>query len=194
MVVALGPDELQRNSRRTHLRADSAPRSRSVLISTDAGATWTNQTGDAQSPGESQHPDQHAIAFVPSDPDQMFLGSDGGVIRTNGTYTDISSQCDTRGLSGDLPVRLPARGSAASRREARADQLGTRDACRVFSIAVSHQDKNLAITGTQDNGSLNFSGSDKWLLGVTGDGGDAGFDAPPTTTRRSTPTTRAGST
>jgi hypothetical protein len=52
--------------------------------------------------------------------------------------------------------------------------LGT---LQMFSIAVSHQDKNLAITGTQDNGSLNFSGSDKWLLGVTGDGGDAGFDA-----------------
>ena len=31
-----------------------------------------------QAPQESQHPDQHAIAFVPGDPDQMFLGSDGG--------------------------------------------------------------------------------------------------------------------
>jgi hypothetical protein len=148
---------------------------RSVLLSTDAGATWTDQTGDAQSPGESQHPDQHAIAFVPSDPDQMFLGSDGGVIRTNGTYTDISSQCDTRGLSGvflsdchawlsRVPTMLEPINSG----------LGT---LQMFSISVSHQDKNLAITGTQDNGSLNFSGSDKWLLGVTGDGGDSGFDA-----------------
>ena len=73
---------------------------RSVLLSTDAGVHWTDQTGDAQTPGESQHPDQHAIAFVPGDPDQMFLGSDGGIIRTNGQYSDISSQCDTRGLSG----------------------------------------------------------------------------------------------
>jgi hypothetical protein len=105
----------------------------------------------------------------------MFLGSDGGVIRTNGTYTDISGQCDTRGLSGvflsdchawlsRIPTRLEPINSG----------LGT---LQMYSIAVSHQDKNLAITGTQDNGSLNFSGSDKWLLGVTGDGGDAGFDA-----------------
>src|SRR5262249_30235737 len=47
---------------------------RAVLLSTDAGATWTDQTGDAQDPGESIHPDQHAIAFVPGDPDAMFLG------------------------------------------------------------------------------------------------------------------------
>jgi hypothetical protein len=47
----------------------------------------------------------------------------------------------------------------------------------MFSIASATRTRNLAITGTQDNGSLNVSGLDKWLLGVTGDGGDAGFDA-----------------
>jgi len=36
---------------------------RSVLMSMDAGATWTDVTGDVG--GESMHPDQHAIAFVP---------------------------------------------------------------------------------------------------------------------------------
>jgi hypothetical protein len=149
---------------------------RAVLLSTDAGATWTDQTGDAQVPGESIHPDQHAIAFVPSDPDQMFLGSDGGVIRTNGSYSNVSSQCAARGLMGlDLQdcqlwlSRVPARLEPINA------GLGT---LQLFSIAVSPQDKNLGLAGTQDNGSINFNGpNDKWLLGVTGDGGDAGFDA-----------------
>ena len=53
-------------------------------------------TGDVG--GESMHPDQHALAFVPGDPDQFFVGSDGGVIRTSGKYADASAQCDTRAL------------------------------------------------------------------------------------------------
>ena len=51
-------------------------------MSMDAGATWTDMTGDVG--GESMHPDQHALAFVPGNPDQFFVGSDGGVIRTSG--------------------------------------------------------------------------------------------------------------
>ena len=43
---------------------------------------WTDMTGDVG--GESMHPDQHALAFVPGNPDQFFVGSDGGVIRTSG--------------------------------------------------------------------------------------------------------------
>jgi hypothetical protein len=148
---------------------------RAVLLSTDAGVHWTDQTGDAQSPGESQHPDQHAIAFVPSDPDQMFLGSDGGIIRTNGEYSDISSRCDSRGLSGVFLADCHAWLSRVpTRLEPINAGLGT---LQLFGIALSPADKNLALVGTQDNGSLNFSGSDTWLLGVTGDGGDAGFDA-----------------
>ena len=59
---------------------------RAVLMSMDAGATWTDVTGDVG--GESMHPDQHAVAFVPGNPDQFFVGSDGGVIRTSGKWAD----------------------------------------------------------------------------------------------------------
>ena len=65
----------------------------------------TDMTGDVG--GESMHPDQHAIAFVPGNPDQFFVGSDGGVIRTSGKWADASSQCDDRGLSASIPGRLP---------------------------------------------------------------------------------------
>ena len=79
---------------------------RAVLMSMDAGATWTDMTGDVG--GESMHPDQHAIAFVPGNPDQFFVGSDGGVIRTSGKWADASAQCDSRGLTSRcVPRRLP---------------------------------------------------------------------------------------
>src|SRR5207237_6246352 len=48
----------------------------------------------------SIHPDQHAIVVDPGNPTQIFEGSDGGVIRTSGTFADISSQCDEVGRDG----------------------------------------------------------------------------------------------
>jgi len=147
---------------------------RAVLVSQDAGVHWTDATGDVG--GESMHPDQHALAFVPGNPDQFFEASDGGVIRTNGTWADASSQCDSRGLSAaDLALchqwlsRIP-------------EQLQVMNAglatLQMNSISVSPSSPtDTAIAGTQDNGSLAFSGSRTWLLPVTGDGGDSGFDA-----------------
>jgi hypothetical protein len=147
---------------------------RAVLMSTDAGATWTDMTGDVG--GESMHPDQHALAFVPGNPDQFFVGSDGGVIRTSGKWADASSQCDTRGLSGlfladchawlsRIPTELKVMNAG----------LGT---LQMNSISVSpYSPETTAMTGTQDNGTLSFTGSTRWLLPLTGDGGDSGFDA-----------------
>ena len=146
---------------------------RAVLMSTDAGATWTDVTGDVG--GESMHPDQHAIAFVPGDPDKFFVGSDGGLIRTSGQWADASSQCDSRGLSpaflldchnwlSRIPTELQVVNSG----------LGT---LQMYSIAVNPWLPDSAMAGTQDNGTLVFSGKPSWYLPLTGDGGDAGFDA-----------------
>jgi hypothetical protein len=156
-------------------RSDDRSEGRAVLLSTDGGETWTDQTGDAQTPGESMHPDQHAIAFVPGDPDVMFVGSDGGVIRTNGSYSDISSQCDERGLS---PLFLFDCKAWLKRVPTRLEPINAGLATLQFqSIAVNpHDPVNEALGGTQDNGSLSYHGSPNWFLGLTGDGGDAGFD------------------
>ena len=40
------------------------------------------------------HPDQHVIGINPGNPTQIFEGSDGGMIRTSGSFADASSQCD----------------------------------------------------------------------------------------------------
>ena len=80
------------------------PRSngRAVIRSTDAGATFTDMTNDAGGPPTGMHPDQHAMAFDPAHPDIWFIGSDGGMIRSDGAYRDGSSVCAPRGLTGAM--------------------------------------------------------------------------------------------
>ena len=148
---------------------------RAVLMSSDAGVNWTDMTGDVG--GESMHPDQHALAFVPGNPDQFFVGSDGGLIRTSGKYADASAQCDTRALPltgqnladchswlSKIPTELKVMNAG----------LGD---LQMYSISVSPYSADTAMSGTQDNGTLSFTGSTRWVLPLTGDGCDSGFDA-----------------
>jgi hypothetical protein len=148
---------------------------RAVLMSLDGGIHWTDVTGDVG--GEAMHPDQHALAFVPGNPLQFFVGSDGGVIRTSGQYADASSQCDGRNLKSALylsdckswlskiPTQLTVMNAG----------LGT---LQMNSIEANpFNPANDVLTGTQDNGTLAYTGSTTWELPLTGDGGDAGFDA-----------------
>ena len=147
---------------------------RAVLMSMDAGATWTDMTGDVG--GESMHPDQHALAFVPGNPSEFFAGSDGGVIRSSGEWADASSQCDSRGLTAPnladckmwlakIPTELKVLNAG----------LGTLQMNQISVNPDSPSDD--ALSGTQDNGTLAFSGSRTWYLPLTGDGGDNGYDA-----------------
>ncbi len=148
---------------------------RAVLMSMDAGATWTDMTGDVG--GESMHPDQHALAFVPGDPSKFFVGSDGGVIRTSGQWADASSQCDSRGLTdpvfiadchiwlSKIPTELKVLNSGLATMQMNAVSVSP------FSPSTD------ALAGTQDNGTQVFSGGRTWYLPLTGDGGDSGFDA-----------------
>ena len=147
---------------------------RAVLMSPDAGATWTDMTGDVG--GESMHPDQHALAFVPGNPSEFFAGSDGGVIRTSGQWADASSQCDSRGLTApnlaDCKMWLAKIPTVLTPLNA---GLGT---LQMNQISVNPDSPaNDALTGTQDNGTLAYSGSRTWILPLTGDGGDNGYDA-----------------
>ena len=150
---------------------------RSVLMSMDAGTTWTDVTGDVG--GESMHPDQHAIAFVPGTPDKFFVGSDGGVIRTSGEWADASSQCDERNLQTVNPSGIADCKAWLSRIPTVLTTMNAGlNTLQMNSISVSPFEPNKdAMTGTQDNGTLAFTGSNTWILPLTGDGGNSGFDA-----------------
>src|SRR6266481_1034026 len=93
-----------------------ATNGRGVLYSTDAGASFTDMTWDSTTnptPAGSccqpnpiapngMHPDQHGFVVSPNNPGLFFDGSDGGLVRSDGNFKNISSQCTTyRGLSGD---------------------------------------------------------------------------------------------
>src|SRR5580765_5273040 len=154
------------------------PRSngRAVLVSFDAGATWNDATGDVG--GESMHPDQHAIAFDPNDPNRFFVGSDGGLVRTSGQWADASSQCDDRGLDAINPAYTTECKQWLSKipSELQVVNAGLGD-LQMYSISVNPFKEDDAMTGLQDNGTIAFTGSKKWELPLTGDGCDSGYDA-----------------
>jgi hypothetical protein len=181
---------------------------RGVLLSTDGGSTWSDLTQDSDpSQAEFTHPDQHAIVVNPKNPFQYFEGSDGGVIRSDGKFADISSKCDTRGLNAadtayckSLLNRVPNeittmnRGlstlqfmslSAAAQSGDdhgggnHGDSRGNRTPQRARTQDDSGGGPHAKIQGgTQDNGTWNFKGSTNvWPQEIYGDGGQSGFSA-----------------
>ncbi|MFN8060378.1 MAG: hypothetical protein U0Q12_14575 [Vicinamibacterales bacterium] len=151
---------------------------RAWLLSTDAGASFSDLTQDGDpNHAEGIHPDQHAIVTVPGKPLQFITGSDGGVVRSDGKFADISGKCDARGLSAsDLALCK----SLLSRVPNQLVNMNTGLSTLQFqSLSVSAQrPKNLLQGGTQDNGTFQYNGSSiVWPQEIYGDGGQSGFNA-----------------
>jgi len=151
---------------------------RAWLLSTDGGASFNDLTQDADpNHAEAIHPDQHAIVTVPGRPLQFITGSDGGVVRSDGRFADISAKCDSRGLNADdtaMCKRLLSR--VANQLVNMNNGLST---LQFQSLSVSAQRPlNLLQGGTQDNGTFQFNGSPiVWPQIIYGDGGQSGFNA-----------------
>ena len=154
-----------------------ASNGRAVMRSTNAGVTFTDMTRDSQRPTLGMHPDQHAIVFNPKNPDQVLAASDGGVVRTSGTFVDASSQCATRGLTGaDLTDCLVWLAAIPTTIEPVNDGLSS---LQFQSIAFDPKHPSTVwMGGTQDNGTWSFgSPAGSFFETVGGDGGTCGFDA-----------------
>ena len=133
-------------------------------------------TGDVG--GESMHPDQHAIAFVPGNPDKFFVGSDGGLIRTSGKWADASSQCDNRGLDGDRTSTYCKRVAEPDPERARRHERRARDAADVQHLGQPVQAGQRGDGRARRTTARSSSPARRtWYLPLTGDGGDSGFDA-----------------
>lgn len=151
---------------------------RAVLLSTDGGNTWSDLTQDRKAThANATHPDQHAMVINPNNPYQYWEGSDGGVVRTDGRFADVSYKCDNRGLTGganayckSLLWRVPRSVTSMN------NGFST---LQFQSLSVSRQNPlgNLQ-GGTQDNGTWQYYGNSVvWLAEMYGDGGQSGFSA-----------------
>jgi len=148
---------------------------RAVQRSTDAGVDFTDMTDDSESPPLGMHPDQHAAVFVPGHPDIAILGSDGGVVRTDGTFVNASSQCAGRGLKGaDLTDCQHWLSAIPGQLFSLNAGLAT---LQFQSLTVNPQAPGSdVIGGTQDNGTLAYTGSPTWFESVGGDGGQSSIN------------------
>jgi hypothetical protein len=154
---------------------------RGVMLSTDAGVSSTDMTMDATDIyyPNGLHPDQHALVTNPNNPYQFFEANDGGVMRSSGSFADVSAWCDD-----------PNRGITSATRLARCKQVLSRvpteltslnkglPTLQFMSLSVSPFNVNILQGGTQDNGTWQTPGNPvKWENTMIGDGGQSGFDA-----------------
>jgi hypothetical protein len=150
---------------------------RAWLLSTNAGASFSDLTQDGDPHhAEAIHPDEHAIVTVPGKPYQFITGSDGGVVRSDGKFADISGKCDERGLNAaDNALCKSLLANVANQLVNMNDGLST---LQFQSLSVSAQrPQNLLQGGTQDNGTFQYNGSRVvWPQEIYGDGGQSGFN------------------
>jgi len=112
-----------------------------------ATGTWNWTNIGAKSSGDSIHPDQHAIAFSPTDPNVVYVGNDGGIYRS--PDSGIRWQSLNKGLNiteFEFLTQHP-----------------------LFETWL--------IGGLQDNGTVRYEGEEVWFHVADGDGGDCGTNA-----------------
>jgi photosystem II stability/assembly factor-like uncharacterized protein len=108
------------------------------------GWTWRNIS--SRTTGDSIHPDQHNLAFDPSDPNVLYACNDGGLFRSPDGGTSWTSL--NRGLS----------------------------ITEFEFLIHLESDDNWLIGGTQDNGTVGNPVNGTWDQIAPGDGGDCGAD------------------
>jgi photosystem II stability/assembly factor-like uncharacterized protein len=126
--------------------------SRDLFRTTDGGESWTNLTrnfynigaGFQYAPGGSAtHTDQHALAFSPANPNEFYVGNDGGVSKT----TDNGETF--RSLNATLTLT------------------------QFIGISLHPTNPAISYGGSQDNGTQQRSADSTWHEVLSGDGGHA---------------------
>ena len=151
-----------------------ADNGKAVLLSQDAGATWSDQTRDNASTTTGIHPDQHALAVDPANPLLFFEGSDGGMVHSSGQLTDATANCPT-GFGSFTNACLNLLKAVPTQITPINQGLST---LQFQSVSVNPTDPTNVMGGTQDNGTWNGSTrSSSWPQTIYGDGGQSGYDS-----------------
>ena len=107
--------------------------------------TWTNLSNKGAT-GDSIHPDQHAIAFEPGNPNTIYIGCDGGLFRSNNRGINWVS-CNNGLVISEIEY-----------------------------LAQDYGSSRVLLAGTQDNGTQQWTGAPTWTHVADGDGGDCGVN------------------
>jgi hypothetical protein len=160
---------------------------RAVISSLDGGATWRDFTWDGNlgvtPPGQccqpnavsqgQMHPDQHALVLLPISGGLAWYGSDGGLVRSLGSYVSESALCASRGLN---PTDLALCQQLLSTVPSKLDNLNVGLSTLQFqSLSADPFNAFHVQGGTQDNGTFETYGSLSWPQIIYGDGGQSGF-------------------
>jgi hypothetical protein len=111
-----------------------------------SAGTWTWTNVSAKTSGDSIHPDQHAIAFSPTDPNVVYVGNDGGAFRSPDAGVTWTS------LNKNLCI------------------------AEFEYLTNHPQYDAWLLGGTQDNGTLRYEGGEVWYHVADGDGGDCAIN------------------
>jgi hypothetical protein len=111
--------------------------------SSNGGTSWSQKTYWNYSPGHSlyAHADHHALAFKPGDPNTIIAGTDGGM------YKSTNGGDTWTGINNGLSTM------------------------QFYAMCNDYLNGNVALGGTQDNGTVKYSGSSTWSWILGGDGG-----------------------
>jgi photosystem II stability/assembly factor-like uncharacterized protein len=112
-----------------------------------SGGAWSWTNISSKRPGDSIHPDQHAIAFDPASPDIVYVGCDGGLFRSTNRGVNWNDQ-----LNIGLAI------------------------AEIEYIAQDPASPAFIVGGTQDNGSIRYTGSPTWDHIADGDGGECAIN------------------
>lgn len=96
--------------------------------------------------GDDIHPDQHALAFDPANADVIYVGNDGGL------FTSPNRGMNWTSLNNGLGIT------------------------EIEYLAQDYGSSRWLIAGTQDNGSVRYTGNQVWDHVADGDGGDCGVN------------------
>jgi hypothetical protein len=126
-----------------------------TIRSIDGGESFSAFGRDAQSPRNSSHVDVRAVVFHPRNPDIAWVGSDGGVVRNDGTYRSLTNRCasdfNNAAQCQAMLARVPTQLYFLNK------GLQT---MQFYNVAVDPQAPlTRVIGGLQDNGTIWLSGS-----------------------------------
>jgi hypothetical protein len=176
VVYLSGVNQYNENNRTT-----GRSNGRAVLVSTNAGATFTDMTEDDSDSvyPAALHPDHHALVVNPGNWQQFFDFGDGGVVRSNGVFVNDSADCTNPPHSFAIASRVAFCQMVLSRVPQRLEAInnGLRT-LHFYELEYDKKNPERIAGGAQDNGSWETLGDkNTWVNVNIADGGHNAFDA-----------------